>query len=325
MRIYNIAAIYNDPEVRQPLLDAGFELVDAPAPPQDEDDLIASLQGFDAVIANSERYNDHVFEACPQLKIVARWGVGYDAVDLAAATRKGVMVSNTPRVITDAVADLAFMLLLGLARRSREGDARVRAGGWGSLVGAPVGGATIGIVGLGTIGTCAARRAHGFGMRILGYDPVEKPELVEQFGVEYVDLDTLLAESDFVTLHCNATPDNRNMISTRELGLMKPTAFLINCGRGSLVDQPALVEALQNQTIAGAGLDVYAKEPPDPADPLLSLDNCLLMPHTATMDRATIRKVSVSVTNTLLEALQGKQPKCLVNPEVWGRQRPISC
>jgi phosphoglycerate dehydrogenase-like enzyme len=320
--IINLAAIYNDPEIRQRLCDGGFELVDVPNDvPRDKPNLIRLLQGAEAVIANSERYDDDVFAGAPTLRHVARWGVGYDAVDLAAATRAGVVVTNTPGVITDAVADMAFTLLCGLARRLREGDMRVRSGGWGSLVSAPIGGATIGIVGLGVIGACAARRAKGFGMRILAFDPVQRPELVDELGVEYVDLDTLLRESDFVTLHCNATPENRGFIGRAQFEMMKPTAFLINCGRGSLVDQKALVEALTTGQIAGAGLDVFEKEPPDADDPLLKLDNCLFMPHTATMDRRTIAKVSNCVTDTLLAFLRDGAPINVVNPDVLGKLR----
>jgi glyoxylate reductase len=321
-KIVNLAAIYNDPTIRRRLTDAGFELVDVPSEvPRDKASLIALLQGAEAVIANSERYDEEVFAGAPTLRQVARWGVGYDAIDLDAASRAGVLVTNTPGVITDAVADLAFTLLCALARRLREGDMRVRSGGWGPLVGAPIGGSTIGIIGLGVIGTCTARRAKGFGMRILAHDPVQRPELVEELGVEYVDLDTLLRESDFVTLHCNATPQNRGLIGRAQLAMMKPTAFLINCGRGSLVDQQALVEALSTGQIAGAGLDVFEKEPPDPNDPLLKLENCLFMPHTATMDHRTIARVSNCVTDTLLSFLRDGVPINVVNPEVLGHLR----
>lgn len=317
-RILVTAAIYDDPEARRPLLDAGFELVDAPAgAPFGEDDIIRLLQGFDASIADMDAYTERTFAACPQLRLVSRWGVGVDAIDVQAATRHGVMVTNTPGIITDSVADLAFMFILALARRLKEGDALLRAGGWHKLVGANVGGATLGIIGLGTIGACVARRARGFGMNILVHDPVPRPELAAELGVQYVALDDLLRESDFVTLHCNATPENRNMLGRREIALMKPTAYLVNCARGSLVDEEALVEALQEGRIAGAGLDVFAHEPPDPANPLFALDNCLLMPHTATMDRRTIARVSARVTRNTLDALEGRRPECLVNPEVW--------
>ena len=316
MKILITAGIYDDPQARKPLLDAGFELVDAPNAPYDEEAMIELLQGRVGCIANSDAYTEQVFAACPELKLVARWGVGYDSIDTEAATRHGVMVTNTPGIITDAVADLAFMFILALARRLKEGDALMRGGGWHKLIGANVGGATIGIVGLGTIGTCSARRAKGFGMHILAYDPVPREDLVKELSVEYVGLDELLGESDFVTLHCNATPQNRNMIGRRELELMKPTAFLINCARGSLVDEDALVQALQEGKIAGAGLDVYAQEPPDVSSPLFKLDNCLFMPHTATMDRKTIAQVSARVTENTLDALQGRRPKDLVNPGV---------
>lgn len=313
-RILITASIFQNPECRQRLVKAGHELVDAPPrAPFAEAEIAQMLQGFEACICDSDAYTERVFAANPQLRLIARWGVGVDSIDLEAATRHRVMVTNTPGIIRDAVADLAFTFILGLARRLREGDQMMRSGGWGRLVGQNVGGATIGIVGLGAIGACTARRARGFGMRVLAHDPIVRQELVEELSVEYVGLDELLMASDFVVLHCNATPQNRNMIGARELGLMKPTAYLINCARGSLVDQPALVAALQSGSIAGAGLDVYAQEPPDPTDPLFSLDNCLFMPHTATMDRLTIARVDEAVTVNVLAALAGQRPPNLVN------------
>ncbi len=316
-RILVTAGIYKDPQARRPLIAAGFELVDSPpGAPFAEDRLIDLLAGAVACIADSDAYTERVFAAHSELRVVSRWGVGVDSIDQAAATRHGVLVTNTPGIITDAVADLAFTFILALARGLREGDARMRRGCWQKVVGAHVGGATIGIIGLGAIGLCAARRARGFGMRILAYDPCARAEVTAELGVEYVALDELLRASDYVTLHCNATPANRNLIGRRELSLMKPTAFLINCARGSLVDEAALVEALENRTIAGAGLDVYAQEPPDPEAALFKLDNCLFMPHTATMDQRTIDRVSALVTQNTLDALQGRRPVGLVNPEV---------
>lgn len=318
MRILNTAAIYDDKGARAILTDAGFELFDSPPrAPFGEEDIIDLLEDVDAVIADSDAYTDRVFAERPRLKLVSRWGVGIDSIDLAAATRHGVMVTNTPGIITDAVADLAFTFILGLARRLVECDSLVRGGGWQKMIGANVGGATLGIIGVGDIGTCSARRGKGFGMRVLAFDPVPRQEVAAQLGVEFVDLETLLRESDFVTLHCNATPENRNMIGAEQLAMMKPTAFLINCARGSLVDETALVDALKSGTIAGAGLDVFAQEPPDPDNPLFALDNCLVTPHTATMDRKTIQRVSLQVTANTLDALQGRRPKYLCNPEVW--------
>ena len=318
LRILNTAVIYDDEEARGILTQAGFEVVDAPPRAPFGEEMIADLlEDFDAVVADADAYTEKVFAQRPRLKLISRWGVGIDSIDLEAATQHGVMVTNTPGVITDAVADLAFSFILCLARRLKEGDALVRSGSWQKLRGANVGGATIGIIGVGDIGTCAARRARGFGMRILAYDPAPREEVAGQLGVEFVELGELLEQSDFVTLHCNATTANRGMIGREELAMMKPTAYLINCARGSLVDEEALAQALKDGTIAGAGLDVYAKEPPDPGNPLFELDNCLLMPHTATMDHATIHRVSMAVTQNTLEALQGRRPKYLCNPGVW--------
>lgn len=318
LRVLSTAEIYDDPQARALLADAGLELVDSPPrAPFDEASMIALLEDFDGVIADSDAYTENVFASHPRLKVVSRWGVGIDSIDLAAATRHGVLVTNTPGIITDAVADLAFTFILALARRLKESDLLVRDGGWKKMISQNVGGATIGIIGVGDIGTRAARRAHGFGMRILAYDPIPRQEVADQLGVEFVDLETLLAESDFVTLHCNATSDNRKMIGAAQLALMKPTAYFINCARGALVDEEALLVALQTGAIAGAGLDVFAQEPPDPANPLFALDNVLVTPHTATMDHATIKRVSMAVTANTLDALQGRRPRYLCNPDVW--------
>ncbi|MBC7288911.1 MAG: phosphoglycerate dehydrogenase, partial [Armatimonadetes bacterium] len=241
-----------DEQAVEQLKRAGFQVVEAAfAGRPSEDELISALQGFDAVIAGTEAYTERVLRSLPKLRAIARWGVGVDAIDVAAATRAGVAVLNTPGPIAESVADLTFALMLGIARRICEGDARVRAGKWGPVEGTLVWGKVLGIVGVGAIGTAVARRARGFNMTVLGYDPSPRPEAAE-LGVEFVHLDTLLRRADFVTLHAPLTPETRNMIGRRELSLMKPTAYLINCARGGLVDQEALTEALRNGTIGGA-------------------------------------------------------------------------
>jgi phosphoglycerate dehydrogenase-like enzyme len=307
---------------RQPLIDAGFELIDAPtAGPLTEDELIALLPGYDAVVAGMEPYTDRVLASLPQLKAIARWGVGVDAIDLDAATRHGKMVLNTPGVLADAVADLAFMFVLTLARRLREADDRVRSGGWGEIEGVSVCGKTLGIVGLGAIGRAVARRAGGFTMTCLGCDPMPDHEALVGLNVRLTSLDEVLAASDFVSLHAKTTPENRNMIGEAQLRRMKPSAYLINTARGALVDQAALARALQEGWIAGAGLDVLEREPPPGDEPLLRLPNCLITPHCGSCTTETAAAVNQLVCANIIEALSAhrasERPTFLVNAEMW--------
>lgn len=305
---------------RRRLADAGFEVIDAGPGPRDEEALAAALEGYDAVIAGDERYTEVVMVQAAMLKTIARWGVGVDSVDLDAATRLGIVVTNTPGLLVDAVADLTFALLLAVARRVAEGDRAVRAGQWSALRGSLVWGKTLGIVGVGAIGTAVARRALGFNMTVLGCDPRPRED-ARELGVRYVSLEELLREADFVSLNAPATAETCGIIGARELTLMKPTAFLINTGRGVLVDQGALYEALRDGRIAGAGLDVLAQEPPDPADPLLRLSNCVLMPHSGSNEHETVARINCQVAENVIEAFGDEAPQFCVNQEVWVQRR----
>jgi len=286
--------------------------------PMDEAGLIAELQGCVAVVAGMEPYTERVFAACPDLKLIARWGIGYDSIDVAAATRHGVMLINTPGLVTEAVADMTFALMLGVARRVPFGDRSVRAGQWPTIFSGQLFEKTLGVIGLGQIGQAVIRRARGFSMRILVHDPYCEDGLCETLIVEEPPLEQLLAESDFVTLHCTMCPETRHLINRERLRMMKPTAYLINAGRGALVDQAALAEALREGWIAGAGLDVLDPEPPDPNDPLLQLDNVVFMPHVSSFTHDTIAKVNRRVCENVLEGLSGERPRFIVNPEVLG-------
>ena len=304
-------------EARRPLLDAGFEVIDAPPGScADEASLIALLDGYDAVVAGNEAYTDRVFAALPQLKAVARWGVGVDAVDLAAATRHGRVVANTPGVLADAVADLAWMFILTLARRWREAEQKVLSGGWGEVFGVSLVGKTLGIVGLGAIGQCVARRGNGFGMRCVGYDPQPNTEALEAMEVRLAGLDEVLREADFVSLHAKTTLENAGMIGEAQLRMMKPTAYLVNTARGALVNQAALARALQEGWIAGAGLDVLVQEPPAADEPLLRLPNCLVTPHCGSANNETARAVNALVCRNIIEAISGERPRFLVNTDL---------
>jgi D-3-phosphoglycerate dehydrogenase / 2-oxoglutarate reductase len=291
------------------------------AGPLSEDDLIAQLQGCFAVIASTDPYTERVFAACPDLRVIARWGIGYDSVDVAAATRHGVMLINTPGAVTEAVADMTFALILGVARRLPYCDAAVRAGEWPTVFSAQVHGKTLGLVGFGQIGQAVARRARGFAMRVLAADPCGEAATAQQLSVELVTLEQLLRESDYVSLHATMCPETRHLIALEQLQLMKPSAYLINAGRGGLVDQTALTEVLRSHAIAGAGLDVLQQEPPDPADPLLRLPNVVFTPHCSSFTADTVALVNQRVADNLLETISGERPRHLVNPEAWRRGR----
>jgi glyoxylate reductase len=259
--------------------------------------------------------------AGPGLKVISNHAVGVDNVDVMAATARGIPVGNTPGILTDATADLAFALLLAAARRVVEADRLVKAGGWKTwapdfMLGADLAGATLGIVGFGRIGRSVARRAGGFGMRILFSDPtfaVPEPGVM----ATQVDFKTLLHEADFVSLHTPLTNETRGLINTETLAWMKPTAVLVNTSRGAVVDQVALFAALSEKKIFAAALDVTVPEPLPPDHPLLGLDNCIIVPHIASASWQTRQRMSQMAAENLIAGLKGERlPNC-VNPEVY--------
>jgi glyoxylate reductase len=262
-----------------------------------------------------------ILAAAPGLRVVAVAAVGYNIVDVAAATRRGILVTNTPGVLTDTTADMAWALMLGVARRLPESDRFVRAGKWtgvywSQLMGADVHGATLGIIGLGRIGQAIARRAQGFGMRVLYHNRKPDPEAARSLGAEYRDKADLLREADFVVLSLPLSAETRHAIGAPELALMKPTAFLVNVARGPVVDEAALAEALRTGRLAGAGLDVFEEEPKvHPA--LLGLDNLALTPHIGSASRATRLRMATRAAENCVAALEGRRPPNLVNPEAW--------
>jgi len=267
--------------------------------------------------------NQTLINAGTSLKVISQMAVGYDNIDVKAATRKNIPVGNTPGVLTDATADLTWALLMGSARRIVEAEKFVHAGKWTTwepmlLLGADVAGATLGIVGLGRIGEAVARRARGFNMRIIYSSRQRKsPQLEQSLGVEYVDFETLLRESDFVTIHTALSAETHHLFSDRAFSLMKKTAILINTARGSIVNQDALYQALKKGEIAAAALDVTDPEPIPLDNPLLSLPNCLILPHIGSASyktRALMAKMAAE--NLIAGLLEQKLPHC-VNPEVY--------
>ena len=285
-------------------------------------DLIRHVADVEAIIPmGAHPIPEPVIAAAPRLRIVAVAAVGYNIVDVAAATRRGILVTNTPGVLTDTTADMAWALMLGVARRVPESDRFVRAGKWtgvywSQLMGTDVHGATLGIIGLGRIGQAIARRAQGFGMRVLYHKRTPDPEAARSVGAEYRTKAELLRESDFVVLSIPLTPETRHLIGAAELALMKPTAFLVNVARGPVVDEAALVEALRAKRIAGAGLDVFEDEPKlHPG--LLGLENLALTPHIGSASGATRRRMATRAAENCIAALEGHRPPDLVNPDAW--------
>ena len=290
-----------------------------------KEEIIEGVKGKDALLCLlTDDIDEEIMDANPNLKVISNYAVGFNNIKVEEATKRGLPVTNTPGVLTETTADMAWALLMAVGRRIVESDKFTRAGkfkGWGPmlLLGYDIYGETLGLVGLGRIGEAMVKRAHGFDMKVLYYDANRRsPEDEKELGIEYRELDQLLAESDYVSLHVPLLPSTHHLIGERELGLMKKTGILINTARGPVVDEKALVKALQDGEIAGAGLDVYENEPAlEPG--LIDLDNVVLAPHTASATRETRTKMATMAAENLLAALEGKIPPNIVNPEVYNK------
>jgi glyoxylate reductase len=283
--------------------------------------LAEACREVEGLVASGARVSEELLEQAPRLRVIANVGVGYDNIDVAACTRRRILVTNTPDVLTETTADLAFALLTAVARRLVESDRYVREGHWhywqwGYLWGADLFGKTLAVYGLGRVGKAVARHARGFSMRVLYFDIVRPTLALEQeLGAQFVNRETLLREADFLTLHVPLTPETYHLISARELAIMKPTAFLINAARGKVLDEAALVEALQSRRLAGAGLDVFEREPHiHPA--LLALPNVVLTPHVGSATSETRLAMAMLAAENLLAALEGRRAPNPVNPEI---------
>jgi len=281
-------------------------------------ELLRVLPDMDATLASMDQYNDAVFSSpsASRLKIISRWGVGYDAIDVVAATRHGIVVAYTPGLLNDAVADYAFALLAALARRVHEGHLSMHNGEWKITWGHDIAGKTLGILGCGRIGQAMARRATGFNMRLLGYDVAPSPE-AEKIGVKFVSLDELLAQSDYLSLHAALTPQNRGLIGEAQLRKMPRNAYLINTARGALVDETALARALDEGWIAGAALDAFVTEPLPADHPLRRAPNVLLTPHQASCARETGERVSLVAAQAIVDLMNGRRPQFVVDASVY--------
>jgi glyoxylate reductase len=290
--------------------------------------LLREVADVDGLYCNiTEKVDAQVLEAGKKLKIVASMSVGFDHIDLETATKRGIMATHTPGVLTEAVADETFGLMLAVARRLVEADGYVREGSWKLkwspmlLVGRDVYAKTLGIYGLGRIGIAVAKRAKGFGMRIIYYDAFRNEEAEKSLGIEFKSKEDVIRESDYLSVHVPLLPETKNSIGPKEFTMMKRTAFLINTARGGVVDEKALVEALRAETIAGAALDVFEKEPVDMDNPLLKMKNVVVAPHLASGSIESRTAMAVLAAQNMVAGLTGQVPPNLVNKQVLQQTR----
>ena len=270
--------------------------------------MIGRLAGCAGVIAGLDYFAAEVFEKVTGLKVVARYGVGFDRVDLEAAKKAGVIVTNTPTANSDSVADLAVGLMLSAARHIPEAHRQTMEGGWPKLFGVSLFQKTVGLVGLGRIGARVAQRVRGFDCRILVFDPFIDTETASLYGCHKVDsLEAVLTESDFVSLHSPASPVTNQMINRQTLSLMKPTAILVNTARGELINEADLFDALNNKIIGGAGLDTFAQEPPQ-LDAFQGVPNLVITPHMGAYTTEALYNMAMDSTNDLIAVLEGREP-----------------
>lgn len=290
------------------LEDYGLGIVRPKQPVISEDDLLGYLDDVVAIITGLEPVTAKVINSAPRLRIIAKHGIGVDNIDLDAAKAKGVVVVNSPGTNREAVADLVFGLMLSLARRIPQSDSLVRAGEWPKVFGQSVWGKTLGIIGMGVIGKSAVQRAKGFNMKVMAYDKFWNAEYAAANGIAYAEIDEILKEADFVSLHVPLTPETKNLIGAEQLSMMKPTAYLINAARGGVVDEDALYKALKEGKIAGAGIDVFSSEPPTKS-PLLDLKNVILTPHMGGFTDGALGLTSEFVAQAVVDGLEGKELK----------------
>lgn len=306
---------------------ADVHILDGERPtPERMRDAVADKHGLLALLG--ARVDASLIAAAPKLYAVSNLGTGFDNIDVDAASKNGVLVSRTPRVLTETTADLTFALILDVARRVSEGDRFVRDGTWGSgkqlPYGRDVNGATLGIIGMGNIGTAVARRGRAFGMTVLYHSRSRKPELERRMRLQYLPLNDLLRQSDFVVLLAALTPDTRGMIGEKQIALMRPDAMLINVARGSMVDNKALYEAVKDGRLAGAALDVTEPEPLPKDDPLLTLPNVVVTPHIGSATTSTRQAMMDLALDNMIGALAGRVPRDTVNREIepaWRQAR----
>jgi len=298
-----------------------IDIIDMRGSGIEDAEFVEALGRANAVIAGNDlRVDDAMLDLAPRLKVVAKMGAGLDTVDIDAATRHNALVFHTPGVNNQAVADHTFALILGVARKIIFCDRSLRAKQWEhtKIMGIEIWRKTLGLIGLGAIGQCVALRAGGFKMKVVAHDPYWPEAFAEEQGIEKMEIDELLRVSDIVSIHSPLMPETKGLIDSRALALMKPSALLINAARGGIINETDLCDALKNNVIAGAGIDVFENEPPVDS-PLLELDNILLTPHTAAFTHDAMNAMNDGVVDRLVEYLKGNKPASVVNPEVWDK------
>ena len=303
---------------RELLHEAGFRTLDPTGGDVlTEESLLAYLPDCEAIVAGGERLSAALIAAAPKLRVIARTGVGYDAVDLEAASARKIVVTITPGTNQESVAEQAFALLLAVARRVAINDRIIREGGWDRTIALPLRDRTLGLIGLGRIGRAMVPRAIAFGMRVVAFDEVADPEFDRRYGIARRSLDSLLAESDVVSLHLPLTETTRDLINPERLARMKRGSILINTARGGLVDEEALTNALTAGHLAGAGLDVFKAEPPPSGHPLIALPNVVSSPHIGGVDVLAMAHMAEMAARSIIALKEGRWPgECVVNPEV---------
>lgn len=271
----------------------------------EEEELLEWIGEIDGIICGDDRLSERVLQNAPRLKVISKWGTGIDSIDQEACKRMGIAVCNTPNAFSEPVADSVLGYMLAFARNIVALDRQMKTGVWHKIPGVALRECVLGVVGVGNVGKAVIRRATGFGMRILGNDPVDMPaDFLESSGIAMVSKETLLQQADFVSINCDLNSTSFHLISEKDFALMKPTAFLINTARGPIVDEQALVQALQEQRIAGAGMDVFEQEPLPPDSPLCSMDNVLLAPHNSNSSPEAWERVHHNTIRNLLNILE---------------------
>ena len=280
--------------------------------PYEKEEMLKLIRDIDGIIIGIDELSAEIIEGADALKVISKYGIGLDNIDINTATNKKIIVTSTPTANVDAVADLAFGLILSLARRIPEADKKTKSGKWEKIIGKSVWEKTLGVIGLGKIGRQVVKRAKGFEMNILAFDIVEDKKFVQKYGIKYVNLEKLLRKSDYISIHIPLSDATRGMISYEELEKMKKDAFLINASRGGIVDEEALYDALRNNKLRGAALDVYNNEPLRES-PLKELDNVIMTPHIGAYTEEAIENMSIQAAQNLIDVLEGKKPQNRVN------------
>jgi len=312
---------------REVLAEIGAEVIEGrggtlETPPEEE--LVQLVRDVDGIIVSLAKITPRVIEAAERCRVISRLGIGYDNVAVETATKRGIVVTNIPDYCVDEVAEHALAAMLALARKLFVFDRSIKEGAWDLQVGFPIrriAGQTLGIIGLGKIGRSLARKALGLGLKVLAYDPYVSAEACRRDGVTKVELEILLRESDFISIHTPLTEETRGMIGERELRQMKKTAFLINTARGPILDDLAVARALEEGWIQGAALDVLPQEPPPKDHPLRKLDNVILSPHAAFYSTESLQECRARGVQAVVDVLSGKRPRNPVNPEVFEARR----